>query len=76
MVQLVVDIQSEKDAALIKELLKRFKNVEVADFSPAISSTQMRKRIQQGIADADSGNVKPWKEAKAGLLARAKSKVK
>jgi hypothetical protein len=76
MVQLVLDISSEKDAALIEELLKRFKSVEVNNFTASITGTQMRKRIEEGIADADNGNVKPWKEVKAKLLARVKSKAK
>ncbi len=74
MVQLVLDISSEKDAALIEELLKRFKGVEVNNFRPSLSVAQTRKRIEEGIADADSGNVKPWKEVKAGLLKRMKAK--
>lgn len=76
MVQLVLDISSEKDAALIEELLKRFKNVEVNNFTSSLTKAQLRKRIEQGIADADKGNVKPWKEVKVKLLARVKSKEK
>jgi hypothetical protein len=74
MEQLVLDITSEKDATLIKELLKRFKSVEVNNFSTSLTSTQMRKRIEEGIKDADEGNVKPWKEVKSDLLKRIKSK--
>ena len=71
-----MDISSEKDAELIKELLKRFKGVEVNNFSTSLTATQMRKRIEQGIKDADAGNLKPWKEIKSGLLKRIKSKGK
>lgn len=76
MEQLIVDISSEKDAALIKELLKRFKGVEVNDFSTSLTSTQMRKRIEKGIEQADNGDLKPWKEVKAKLLKRIKASGK
>ena len=74
MQQLVLDISSDKDAVLIKELLKRFKGVEVNSFSTDLSSNQIPKRIYEGLRQADEGNVKPWKEAKAALMKRIKSK--
>jgi hypothetical protein len=76
MEQLVLDISSEKDAVLIKELLKRFKGVQVNDFSPSHTSTQMRKRIEKGIEEADNGELKPWKEVKAKLIKRIKASGK
>jgi hypothetical protein len=76
MEQLILDITSEKDAALIKELLKKFKGVAVNKFSTSLTSTQMRKRIEEGVKDADEDNVKPWKEVKSSLLKRIKSKGK
>lgn len=74
MEQLVIDISSKKDAALIKELLKKFKGVEVNDFSSNMTSSQIQKRIEVGIADADNGKVKPWKEVKEKLLKRTGAK--
>jgi hypothetical protein len=74
MQQLVLDIASDKDADLIKELLKRFKGIEVNSFSPALSSKQINKRIEEGLKQADEGNVKPWNEVKARLIKRIKSK--
>jgi hypothetical protein len=74
MVQLVLDISSEKDAALIEQLLKRFKGVEINNFTTSLTGAQTRKRIEEGIADADNGNVKPWKEVKSKLLKRIKAK--
>jgi hypothetical protein len=76
MEQLVLDISSEKDAALIKELLKRFKSVEVNNFSTSLTSGQMSKRIEEGIKDADEGRVKPWKQVKAKLMKTIKAKSK
>ena len=76
MEQIVLDIPSAKDATLIKELLKRFKGVEVNSFSPVLSSSQMQSRIAKGLKDADEGNVKPWKEVKAKLLKRIQQKAK
>jgi hypothetical protein len=74
MEQIVIDIQNAEDAALIKSLLKRFKNVDVASFTPAVSKTQMAKRIEKGLKDADEGKVKPWKTVKASLLKKIQSK--
>jgi hypothetical protein len=76
MEQLVLDITSEKDATLIKELLKHFKSVEVNNFATSLTPAQMRKRIEEGIKDADAGNVKNWKDVKSGLLKRIKSKTR
>ena len=76
MEQLVLDISSEKDAALIKELLKRFKSVEVNDFSTSMKASEMRKRIEQGVKDADEGKVASWKALKSKLLRKVKSKGK
>ena len=74
MQQLVLDISSDKDADLIKELLKRFKGVEVSSFSTTLNSNQIRQRISEGLKQADEGKVKPWKEVKSGLLKRIKAK--
>jgi hypothetical protein len=74
MEQLIIDIRSPKDAALIKELMKRFKGVEVNSFSNSSSAKETRKRISQGLKEADQGNVRPWSEVKSKLLKRIKSK--
>jgi hypothetical protein len=74
MQQLVLDIRSDKDAILIKELLKRFKGVEVNSFTAEINPKQIQQRIAEGLEQADAGNLKPWKEVKAGLAKRIKSK--
>jgi hypothetical protein len=68
--QLVLDISSEKDPVLIRELLKRFKGVEVNSFAPKLSPSKAKQRIEEGILQADKGMVKPWSEVKAGLLKR------
>ena len=73
MQQLVLDISSDKDADLIKELLTRFKGVEVNSFSSDVNARQMQKRIYEGLKQADEGKLKPWKDVKAGLLKRIKS---
>ncbi len=67
MEQLVIDIESNDDAQLIKELLKRFKKVEVKSFISDINEKELQFRIQQGIKDADSGNIKEWNIVKANL---------
>jgi hypothetical protein len=67
MEQLVIDIESNDDAHLIKELLKRFKKVEVKSFTPDINEKEIQFRIQQGIKDADYGNVKEWNTVKEQL---------
>ncbi len=74
MQQLVLDISSEKDADLIKELLKRFKGVQVNSFETELSGSQISKRIKKGIKDADEGRTKPWKEVKSDLMKRIKAK--
>ena len=74
MEQIVLDISSAKDAALIRELMKRFKGVEVNSFSAAISSKEVRQRIETGLKEAEAGKVKPWKEVKANLLKKINSK--
>lgn len=76
MVQLVLDISSAKDAALIKELLKRFKNVEVNSFLPSNSKAEMRERIEAGLKDADNGDIKPWKEVKQTLIKKIRANKK
>ena len=76
MQQLVLDISSDKDANLIIELLKRFKGVEVNSFTTDLNSKQLQRRIQDGLQQADAGNVKPWKEVKSNLLKRVKTKTK
>jgi len=76
MEQIVLDVSSVKDAALIRELLKRFKGVEVNSFSTTLSPSQTRRRIEKGLQDADAGNTKPWKEVKSKLLKQIKSKAK
>jgi len=68
MEQITLDISSAKDAALIKELMKRFKGVEVNTFSSSISTKEIRKRIETGIKEADEGKGMPWKEVKKDLL--------
>ena len=73
MQQLVLDISNDKDANLIKELLKRFKGVEVNAFATDLTSKQMQQRINEGLHQADEGNVKPWKEVKARLIKKIKS---
>ncbi len=67
MEQLVIDIKSDEDANLIKELLKRFKTVEFNSFTPNLSIVETKFRIQQGIKDADYGNVKDWNAVKTSL---------
>ena len=42
MEQLVIDVSSNEDAHLIKELLKRFKNVEVNSFNSNISEKEIK----------------------------------
>jgi len=73
MQQLVLDIRSDKDADLIKELLKRFKGVEVNSFSTSLNSDQVQKRIEEGLKQAEEGDMKPWKHVKSQLLKRIKS---
>jgi hypothetical protein len=73
MLQLILDISSEKDADLIKELLKRFKGVKVNSFEAELSASQISKRIKKGIKNADEGKTKPWKETKSDLLKRIKN---
>ncbi|MBK8350851.1 MAG: hypothetical protein IPL21_03910 [Saprospirales bacterium] len=70
MEQLVIDIESNDDALLIKELLKRFKKVEVKSFASDINEKEMQFRIQQGIKDADFGNVKDWNTVKTELATK------
>ena len=74
MEQLVLDIHSDDDANLIKELLKRFKKVDVMSFSPALPEKKVKERILKGLADADAGNTKPWKTEKERLLKKIKAK--
>ncbi len=74
MQQLVLDIQSEKDAVLIKELMKKFKGVQVNSFSSTVTQKEMCDRIELGIVQANAGKVKPWKSVKSNLLKRIKSK--
>jgi hypothetical protein len=73
MQQLVLDIRDDKDADLIKELLKRFKGVEVNSFATNLSTAQIQSRIEEGLKQADQGKKKPWKQVKAQLLKRIKS---
>jgi predicted transcriptional regulator len=35
----------------------------------------MKKRILEGLKQADEGNVKPWEQVKAGLLKRINDSV-
>jgi hypothetical protein len=74
MEQIVLDISSAKDAALIKELLKRFKGIEVNSFSTKVSPKGVRQRIEAGLKEAEEGKVKPWKEVKTNLLKKINSK--
>jgi len=73
MEQLVIDIESNDDAHLIKELLKRFKKVEVKSFIPNVNEKEMQFRIQQGIKDADYGCVEEWKTVKEQLTRKIQS---
>ncbi len=73
MEQLVIDVSSNEDAHLIKELLKRFKIVEVNSFNSNISEKEIKFRIQQGIKDADFENVKEWNTVKTSLSNKIKS---
>ena len=74
MQQLILDISSKKDADLIKELMKRFKSVQVNSFETELNRNQMQARIKEGIQDADEGRIKPWEEVKSKLLKRIKEK--
>ena len=74
MEQIVLDISSAKDAVLIKELMKRFKGVEVNSFSTSTSAKEVKHRIELGLKEADAGKVKPWKEVKANILKKINSK--
>lgn len=67
MEQLVIDIQSSKDAHLIKELLKHFKQVEVKSFSTELNGKEAQFRIEQGLKDADRNNMKSWSTIKNEL---------
>lgn len=73
MEQLIIDIETQEDAQLIKELLKRFKNVEVKSFHSDIPSKEINFRIRQGIKDADSGNVKDWNLLKNSISEKLQS---
>jgi len=73
MEQLVIDIASDEDAHLIKELLKRFKKVDVKSFYSDIAEKEMKFRIQQGINDADYGNKKSWNTVKENLEKKTQS---
>lgn len=73
MVELVIKVNSEKDAALIKELMKRFKDVEVSEFETKLTKLQMQKRIKQGLDDIEKGRTKPWVEVKRNLMKRIKA---
>lgn len=73
MEQLVIDIESNDDAQLIKELLKRFKKVEVKSFVTSITEKEMQFRIQQGLRDADRANVKKWETVKENLVHKIQS---
>jgi hypothetical protein len=68
MEQLILDIHSESEAKLIKELLKKFKHVEIQSFSSTLSSKTVKERIQKGLDDADQGKVTEWKTVKAKLM--------
>ncbi len=76
MQQIVLDISSDKDATLIKELMKRFKGVEVNSFTSTLTGNQMQQRIEKGLKEADEGKVKPWAKVKSKLLKRIQSKAK
>jgi len=76
MEQIVLDISSTKDATLIKELMKRFKGVEVNSFSTTLPPAKCSKGFQKVLKDADEGNTKSWKEVKSKLLKRIQSKSK
>lgn len=74
MEQLVLDIHSDEDANLIKELLKRFKKVDVMSFSTSLPEKKIKERILKGIADADAGNTQHWKTEKERLVKKIKAK--
>jgi hypothetical protein len=74
MEQIILDISSKKDAALIKELLKRFNRCKVNDsFVPLVDDSKLH--VEKGIKDADEGKVKPRKKIIQGLRRRIKNKV-
>ncbi|HWB65067.1 MAG TPA: hypothetical protein VG603_16225 [Chitinophagales bacterium] len=64
MVQLVVDISSDKDAALIQEILKKFRTVEVNSFMPDISKQQVQKRIDAALRESNENKTTPWVDVK------------
>lgn len=76
MEQLIIDIESNDDAQLIKELLKRFKKVEVKSFSSDNSDKEIKFRIQQGLNDAACGRVKDWNSVKQNISSRIKTHKK
>ena len=76
MEQLILDIHSESEGTLIKELLKKFKHIEVQSFSSSLSSDAIKDRIQKGLDEADQGKVTPWKTVKANLTKKIKSHKK
>lgn len=76
MEQIVIDIPSVKDAELIKELLKKFKGVEVNSFSTNMNPNEIQRRIEQGLKEADEGKLKPWKQVKAEVLKNIRTKAK
>ena len=73
MEQLVLDIHSKSEAKLIKELLKKFKHVEIQSFSSTLSDKEVRARIQKGLEQADQGKVIEWKTVKAKLIKKIQS---
>ena len=76
MEQIVLNIASEKDAELIKQLLKKFKGVEINSFSTNLRQSEIRRRVDEGWKDIQEGRVEPWKDVKAQLIKRIKSKAK
>jgi hypothetical protein len=76
MQQLIIDIPSDKDALLIKALMKKFKGVDVNSFSPSTTLEEMQSRIEKGLQQADAGNVKSWKSVKNNLLKRINAEKK
>ena len=73
MEQLILDIHSDSDAALIKEFLKKFKQVHVQSFSSSLSSDTIRNRIHTGLDDADNGRVTPLEQVKIELAEKLKN---
>lgn len=74
MEQLVLNISSKKDADMIRELLKRFKNVQISCFDTDLPPVDIQTGIHEGLRDAEEGRTQSWDEIKPGLIKRIKGK--